>query len=241
MENNVSKSFCVFGKFHYNRFGGKRKKVSEKYSQEKFFQANFIFSCFCFCFVAFVLCFFSTRNYPDNEHFMVDPPPPPRVLAKTGGGSEFWDKIVNFGFYDLKKILVRIWDRPDLPARYRPISGHYRPIFRFWNLKICRILLFLSKFTGFWSSELDFGLKMHKIDKTLFSGLSLGPKDVFYWVLGHFRKSKILTFKKFLSCYAVSYPKDNSALCKQKHYVCINFQNSWPPPPPCRNSKWRSG
>ena len=124
-------------------------------------------------------------------------------------GSEFWDKIVNFWFYDLKNFLVRIWDRPDLPARYRPISGHYRPIFGFWNQKICSILLFLSNFTGFWSSELNCSLKMHKIDKKLHSGLSLGPKDVFYWILNHFRKSKILTFMKFLSCYGGSYPNNH--------------------------------
>ena len=60
---------------------------------------------------------------------MVEPPP---VLAKTGGGvggSEFWDKIINFGFYDLKKFWLGIWDGPDRSARYRPISGHFRPIF----------------------------------------------------------------------------------------------------------------
>ena len=35
---------------------------------------------------------------------------------------------------------------------------------------------------------------MHKIDKKLHSGLSLGPKDGFYWILDHFRKSKIFDF-----------------------------------------------
>ena len=53
--------------------------------------------------------------------------PPPRI--RPNGRSEFWNKIVHFGFYDLKKFLVEIWDRPDLPARYWPIPGHYRPIF----------------------------------------------------------------------------------------------------------------
>ena len=56
---------------------------------------------------------------------------------------------------------------------------------------------------------------MHKIDKKLHSGLSLGPKDVFYWILNHFRKSKILTFMKFLSCYAVGYP-NNHLTCEVK-------------------------
>ena len=51
---------------------------------------------------------------------------PPGFNAKPG--SEFWDQIVNFWFYDFKNFLVRIWDRPDLPGRYWTIPGHYRPI-----------------------------------------------------------------------------------------------------------------
>ena len=71
-------------------------------------------------------------------------PPPPKKKKKQkkkrvflGGGAEFWDKIVKFWFYDIKKFLARIWNRLDLPATFRPISGHFRPIFAFWNPKIC--------------------------------------------------------------------------------------------------------
>ena len=71
--------------------------------------------------------------------------------------------------------------------------------------------------------------KYIKLMKKLHSGLSLGPKDVLYWFLDHFHKSKILTFVKFLSwLYAVAYPnnyltcdiefsifqKKNSSFCK---------------------------
>ena len=70
-------------------------------------------------------------------------------------------------------------------------------------------MVFLSIFQDFFLSKLDFGLKMSKIHLRLVSGLSLDPKDVFYWFLGHFRKSKILIFMTFLSCYAVSYPRNH--------------------------------
>ena len=154
------------------------------------------------------------NNPPDNWYFTVDLSPPPQKRGVFfGGGSEFWDKIVNFGFYDIKKFLARIWDRPDLPATFRPIFGHFRPIFAFWNPKICKKWPFLRNFQDFLCSKLDFGLKLFQIHNRRVSGASLDPKDVFYWFWSHFRKSKILNFVNFLSCYAVSYP-DNHLTCK---------------------------
>ena len=97
-----------------------------------------------------------------------------------GGGSEFWDKIVNFWFYDIKKFLARILDRPDL-------SANFRPIFAFWNPKICKNWPFLRNFKDFLCSKLDFGPQLFEIHYRWFSGASLDPKDVFYRFWDHFR------------------------------------------------------
>ena len=134
-----------------------------------------------------VLCFCMLNNPPDNWHFTVDPPPPQKKKKKKGvfwaGRSEFWDKIVNFWFYDIKKILTRIWDRPDLPATFRPI-------FAFWNPKICKNWLFLRNFKVFLCSKLDFGQKLFQIHDRWFSRASLDPKDVFIGFEITFEKAK---------------------------------------------------
>ena len=122
------------------------------------------------------------NNPPYNWHFTVDPPPPPPNKKRCffffflggGGRSEFWDKIVNFWFYDIKKFLARIWDR----QTFRPRFGHFRPIFAFWNKKICKNWLFLRNFKDFSCSKLDFGPKLFQIHYRRFSRASLDPKDV---------------------------------------------------------------
>ena len=130
---------------------------------------------------------------------------------------EFWDKIVNFWFYDIKKFLARIWDRPDLPATFRPIFGQF---LHFKIQKFAKIGHFYV-IKDFLCSKLDFGPKLSQIHYRWFSRASLDPKDVFY----HFRKSKILNFVNFLSCYAVSYPNNHLTrkLCSNLHKLAIIF------------------
>ena len=100
-----------------------------------FFEFQFLFLIALFDYVLVLISMLN--NPPDNWHFTVDPPPPPKKKGCfLGRGSEFWDKIVNFGFYDIKKFLAQIWDKPNLPATFRPIFGHFRPICAFWNPKI---------------------------------------------------------------------------------------------------------
>ena len=147
--------------------------------------------------------FYMLNNPPDNWHFTE--------------GSEFCDKIVNFGFYDIKKILARVWDRPDLPATFRPIVS-------FWNPKNCKNWPFLRNFKDFLCSKLDFGPKLFQIHYRWFSRASLDPKDVFYRFWDHFWKSKILNFVNFLSCYAVSYP-NNHLICNVLLLTIFKYQN----------------
>ena len=105
----------------------------------------------------------------------------------------------------MKKFLDRIWDRPDLPATFRPFLANFC-ILKSKNLPILAII---SNFKDFLCSKFDFGLKLFQIHNRWVSGASLDPKDVLYRFWNHFQKSKILDFVNFSSCYAVSYPDNH--------------------------------
>ena len=53
------------------------------------------------------------NNPPDNWHFTVDSPPPKKKGVFFLGGSEFWDKIVNF------------WPEFEIDRTFRPRFGRF--------------------------------------------------------------------------------------------------------------------
>ena len=58
------------------------------------------------------------------------------MVEPGGGGSKFWDKIVNFWFYDLKKNFVEFW----IDQAFQPDIGQFLDVFTI------RIMRFLRKF-----------------------------------------------------------------------------------------------
>ena len=122
---------------------------------------------------------------------------PPKKTPLFWGGETFWTKILNFWFFELEKILGRLWSWADLPATYRPISGRLWP--QTHNL-IFKNMTFLSIFDQnlrFFFAKWDFGPKLLWKHQKQISLVSLCPKDVFCSYLDEFwwhRKKFFWTF-----------------------------------------------
>ena len=79
---------------------------------------------------------FSGRHVINTGGFFLKAPSP--KFGDFWGGMFFLNKIVNFWFYEIKKILVRIWDkRGPLGQLSPPPIHHFRPQVKILKFQKC--------------------------------------------------------------------------------------------------------
>ena len=103
-----------------------------------------------------------------------------------GGGIFFWDKIMNFCPFSIKKSLGSILLRPDLPTTYRPKFVCFRPKIDFSISFFCGNFCIFRFFRHVCCSKVAYGTQKWQKFKILFFSNFLNPKDVVSCFWNHF-------------------------------------------------------
>ena len=112
---------------------------------------------------------------------------------------------MNFWGWAMKKILVRIWGKPEVLANFSADFGRFRPIYP--QLKFQKYPFFghFGEFSGLFFSKINFGpISPTKHLKCFFSA-SLAPKDDIYIFLNKFRQTKKKIFSRLFRGYSVDF------------------------------------